>query len=194
MTTIRIDDSSMMKQTLRTFSRRAPAWAAVALALSTAVLLQGCMTRSQLSDDGMHDKLNFPGPDAATWVHNGTFPLVESLRKLRPGMTKNQIAALIGRPQYSEGFFGVREWDYRLNVTNEAGAPQFVCQLKVIFNSREEARNYYRKCGDNIETLLDGKWRKYEPPVEVFVPAAMAEPEATSTAVAGEPVKVIQIK
>jgi outer membrane protein assembly factor BamE (lipoprotein component of BamABCDE complex) len=184
----------MMKHTLQTVSRRAPAWAALAAMLSAAALLQGCGSLSQISDDGMHDKLVFPAADAATWAHKGSYPLVESLRKLRPGMTKSQISALIGRPQYSEGFFGVREWDYRLNVTNEAGAPQFVCQLKVIFNSREEARNYYRKCGDNVETLLDGKWRKYEPPVEVIVPVAVAEPEATTTAVADSAVKVDQLK
>lgn len=187
----------MTKKTVRTLSRRAPVWMALAATLSAAALMQGCATRSQLSDDGMHDKLDFPTADSSTWTRNGSFPLVEALRKLKPGMTKDQVAALMGRPQYQEGFFGVREWDYRLNVTNEAGAPQFACQLKVLFNSHSEARNYYRKCGDNVETLLDGKWRKYEPPVEVIVPAAANSQDsvvATTAAVTEQPTVTQQLK
>lgn len=187
----------MTKEIFRPLSRRTPVWMALAVALSATVLVQGCATRSQLSDDGMHDKLDFPAADSSTWTRNGSFPLVEALRKLKPGMTKDQIATLMGRPQYREGFFGVREWDYRLNVTNEAGAPQFVCQLKVVFSSRNEARNYYRKCGENVETLLDGKWRKYEPPVEVTVPAAATSRDgvaATAAAVTGEPIATERLK
>jgi outer membrane protein assembly factor BamE (lipoprotein component of BamABCDE complex) len=171
---------------------------ALAAALSAAALMQGCGTRSQLSDDGMHDKLVFPTADSSSWTRTGTFPLVEALRKLKPGMTKDQVSALIGRPQYQEGFFGVREWDYRVNVTNEAGAPQFVCQLKVLFNSHKEARNYYRKCGDNIETLIDGKWHKYEPPVEVLMSTAPRSRDdsvvVTATAVTSEPVTSENLK
>jgi outer membrane protein assembly factor BamE (lipoprotein component of BamABCDE complex) len=187
----------MTKETVRTRSRRAPVWVTLAAALSAAALMQGCATRSHLSDDGMNDKLVFPAADSSTWTHNGTFPLVEALRKLRPGMTKDQVAGLLGRPHYSEGFFLVREWDYRLNVTNEAGAPQFACQLKVLFNSHNEARGYYRKCGDNVETLADGKWRKYEPPVEVHSRGDDVEPVATTAAavnaVSSEAVKTAQI-
>jgi len=36
-----------------------------------------------------------------------------------------------------------------------------VCQLKAVFTSTDEARNFYRKCGDSVETLADGKWQKY---------------------------------
>lgn len=132
----------------------------IAATLSVAALLSGCTTGSQLSSDGSNDKLVFPAPASAST--NGSYPLVEALRKLRPGMTKDQVAALLGRPQFRAGFFGVREWDYLLNVTNEAGAPQMVCQLKPVFTSQGDARNFYRKCGDGVETLVDGKWQKYE--------------------------------
>jgi len=36
-----------------------------------------------------------------------------------------------------------------------------VCQLKAVFTSQDLARNFYRKCGDNVETLADGKWQRY---------------------------------
>ncbi len=145
-----------MNFTLRKPSRALP-FAASPVA---ALLLSGCGTGSRLSSNGSQDQLVFPAVDSAS-SHGGSYPLTEALRKLKPGMNKNQIAALLGRPQFQEGFFGVREWDYVLNVTNEAGAPQMVCQLKAVFTSTDEARNFYRKCGDSVETLADGKWQKY---------------------------------
>jgi outer membrane protein assembly factor BamE (lipoprotein component of BamABCDE complex) len=144
-----------MISTLRTVSR-----ASRAATLTVAALLSGC-AGSQLSSDGSNDKLVFPAPSSASSI-GGSYPLVEALRKLRPGMTKDQVAGLLGRPQFQEGFFAVREWDYLLNVTNDAGVPQMVCQLKTVFTSRGDARNFYRKCGDAVETLVEGKWQKYE--------------------------------
>jgi outer membrane protein assembly factor BamE (lipoprotein component of BamABCDE complex) len=151
-----------MISTLRTASRavsHASRGLPIAATLAIAALLSGC-TGSQLSADGSNDKLVFPAPASA--YSNGSYPLVEALRKLRPGMTKDQVAGLLGRPQFQEGFFGVREWDYLLNVTNDAGVPQMTCQLKTVFTSGGAARNFYRKCGDGVETLVDGKWQKYE--------------------------------
>jgi outer membrane protein assembly factor BamE (lipoprotein component of BamABCDE complex) len=146
-----------MNFTLRKASRALP----IAATLAVAALLSACGTVSQLSHDGSQDKLVFPAIDSGT-PRGGIYPITEALRKLKPGMTKSQIAGLLGRPQFQEGFFGVREWDYVLNVTNDAGAAQMVCQLKAVFTSRDEARNFFRKCGDNVETLTEGKWQKYQ--------------------------------
>ncbi|KQR90126.1 hypothetical protein ASG35_02650 [Burkholderia sp. Leaf177] len=159
-----------MNFTLRKPSRALP----FAAALITAFMLSACGTGSQLAKDGGQDQLVFPAPSSA-W-NAGSYPLTEALRKLKPGMTKDQIAGLLGRPQFSEGFFAVREWDYVLNVTNDAGAPQMVCQLKAVFNSHDEARNFYRKCGDNVETLTGGKWQKY-----VFTPISTEASGPVST-------------
>jgi hypothetical protein len=63
-----------------------------------------------------------------------------------------------------------------LNVTNDAGAPQMVCQLKAVFTSRDEARNFYRKCGDRVETLADGKWQKH-----VVIPVSTQASGSVST-------------
>lgn len=145
-----------MNFTLRKPSRALP----FAATFAVAVLLSGCGTGSHLSTDGSQDQLVFPAVESAS-NSGGSYPLTEALRKLKPGMNKSQIASLLGRPQFQEGFFGVREWDYVLNVTNDAGAPQMVCQLKAVFTSSNEARNFYRKCGDNVETLTSGKWQKY---------------------------------
>jgi outer membrane protein assembly factor BamE (lipoprotein component of BamABCDE complex) len=145
-----------MNFTFRKPSRALP----FAASLVAALLLSGCGTGSRLSSNGSQDELVFPAPESASNM-GGSFPITEALRKLKPGMNKSQVSSLLGRPQFQEGFFGVREWDYVLNVTNDAGAPQMVCQLKAVFGSQDLARNFYRKCGDNVETLADGKWQKY---------------------------------
>ena len=39
-------------------------------------------------------------------------PNIESLRAVGPGVTKDQLYYLLGRPHFREGYAGVREWDY----------------------------------------------------------------------------------
>jgi outer membrane protein assembly factor BamE (lipoprotein component of BamABCDE complex) len=168
-----------MNSTLYSASRAAWRSIPVATAVMTLVLLSGC-TGSQLSSDGKHDKLVFPAASSAS-IRGGSYPLTETLRKLRPGITKDQLAGLLGRPQFQEGFFAVREWDYLLNVTNDTGAPQMVCQLKAVFASSGVVRSFYRKCGDAVETLTDGKWQKYDT-VQTTAKTAMPVIEATSEA------------
>lgn len=147
-----------MNLTLRTASRVLPFVATVVAALT----LSACGTGSRLSSDGINDQLVFPAV-SSSHITGGSYPLTEALRKLKPGMNKDQVAGLLGQPQFQEGFFGVREWDYVLNVTNDAGAPQMTCQLKAVFNANAEARSFYRKCNDSVESLIDGKWQKYQP-------------------------------
>lgn len=169
-----------MKTPFRTASRALP----FAATLVIAGLLSACGTGSQLSSDGSNDQIVFPAISSANPT-GGSYPLTEALRKMKPGMTKDQIAGLLGQPQFNEGFFGVREWDYVLNVTNEAGTPQMVCQLKAVFTSNGHARSYYRKCGDNVESMVDGKWQKYQPvvaSVEVATPLTIESVETPAEA------------
>lgn len=158
-----------MNLNIEVFRRRGATVASISM-LAVALLLGACSTGSHISDDGKSDVIAFR-PAAEARVRGGSYPLTEALRKLKPGMTKDQIAGLLGQPQFNEGFFGVREWDYLVNVTNSEGNPQLVCQLKAVFNGNGAARSFYRKCGGEIEMLRDGKWRKLEQSA-----AATAEP------------------
>jgi outer membrane protein assembly factor BamE (lipoprotein component of BamABCDE complex) len=170
------DLDQQMNFTLRKSSRALPCTATLAAAL----LLAACGTGSRLSTDGANDQLVFPAIESAQPA-GGSYPFTEALRKLKPGMNKGQVAGLLGRPQFQEGFFGVREWDYVLNVTNDAGAPQMVCQLKAVFTAQDTARNFYRKCGDNVESLTDGKWLKYQPTVANVIVATPLTVESVET-------------
>src|SRR3546814_7157598 len=62
----------------------------------------------------------FPDLATATFA-GGTYPNVDNLRAIAPGMTKDQLYDLIGRPHFHEGVFGVREWNYLFNFRDADG-------------------------------------------------------------------------
>ncbi len=115
------------------------AWAAIAL------VSQGCSTiSSHPTDQGTSDHVVFPKADTA-WPKEGTYPNIDNLRLLGPGMTKDQLYALLGRPHFKEGMFGVREWDYLFNFRTGKPAPDDVaqCQMKVLFDKDMLTRSYF---------------------------------------------------
>ena len=55
--------------------------------------------------------------------------IAEQLRRIAPGMTKNQVRELISYPHFSEGLFGPREWNYIFNFRTGKGA-EFEARLR----------------------------------------------------------------
>lgn len=80
----------------------------------------------------------FPDPASAT-LAGGTYPNLDNLRTVSPGMSKDQLYDLIGRPHFGEGVFGVREWDYLFNFGNADGA-RTTCQFKLQFDEAARVR------------------------------------------------------
>jgi len=108
-------------------------WIAAAALAAALGMMQGCMTSvSKLSDDGKSDEIIFPDIQKSAWVKEGTFPNIENLRRIAPGMTKTQLYDLIGPPHFREGMMDVREWDYIFNFRNADGSVE-TCQYKVIY-------------------------------------------------------------
>ncbi|WP_084791991.1 outer membrane protein assembly factor BamE domain-containing protein [Cupriavidus necator] len=111
----------------------------------TATILSGCSTTSSHpTNQGTSANVVFPDK-ASAWPEQGTFPNLDSLRLLQPGMTKDQHYALIGRPHFNEGMADVREWDYLFNFRTGKPAPNDVvqCQMKVLFDTAMASRSYY---------------------------------------------------
>lgn len=75
----------------------------------------------------------FPDLATATFA-GGTYPNVDNLRAIAPGMTKDQLYDLIGRPHFHEGVFGVREWNYLFNFRDADGNAS-ACQYQVRFDA-----------------------------------------------------------
>lgn len=114
-----------------------------ALALGVAlVALQGCATHvsREISPEGVPKEVVFPKIDNA-WLKEGTFPSLEALRAVAPGMTKDQLYDSLGRPHFSEGMGGVREWDYIFNFRSGGGVT--TCQYKAVFDQEYRAQSFY---------------------------------------------------
>ena len=118
----------------------------VALAVAT-MTVTGCMgTRAlshNISDDGHVESagdLVFPRLEDA-WEKDGSFPNLENLSKVRPGIIKDDLYQLIGRPHFDESN-RAREWDYIFKFYTDEGAIK-VCQYKVIFDKEFKGQEFY---------------------------------------------------
>ena len=95
----------------------------------------------------------FPDIDKDATLKEGLFVNLANLRQVAPGMTKEQVYALLGRPHFKEGIGPVREWDYIFNFRNAADPAHVTCQYKVLFDKNLKARNFYwlpASCADNV--------------------------------------------
>ncbi|OCS45120.1 outer membrane protein assembly factor BamE [Ralstonia pickettii] len=97
----------------------------------------------------------FPKPDTAM-TPEGSFPNVDHLRMVGPGMTKGQVYELIGVPHFHESVFRVRVWNYLFHFRS-ADKP-VTCQYQIQFDD------------DNRVT----KTRWADPQCESFAPAKPA--------------------
>ena len=116
----------------------------VGVLLTAATLIAGCGSLSEVSGDGTTDRPVFPKIEDARLDHRqGTYPNAENLSRLRAGMTKDQLYALLGRPHFAEGFSAI-EWDYLLHMpASQAGAEPRLCQFKVLFDRDRIARSFH---------------------------------------------------
>lgn len=116
----------------------------VAYAVSAAalVLLSACAGGlSKVDQHGKTDQPVFPQLDKARMdLHEGTVADWSVVPLLRPGLSRDQLYQLLGRPHFSEGF-RVREWDYVLYL-GEKGKND-PCQLKVLFDKDLRAQSYH---------------------------------------------------
>lgn len=120
-------------------------------ALTCAVgLISACGTVSEVDGDGKTQEPIFPAATSAS-MPEGYYVNRENLGNIRPGMTKKQIRELIGHPQFNEGMFGVREWDYLFKFREPEGQPDKVCQFKVLFDKDTLAQSFYFLPADCME-------------------------------------------
>ncbi len=84
--------------------------------------------------------IEFKEPSKA-WRDEGIFPNLESIAKMQPGLTKQEVYTAFGKPHFSEGFFGVRQWDYifKFNV----GSQIEVCQYQIRYGANSTLTNSF---------------------------------------------------
>ncbi|MFA7532611.1 MAG: OmpA family protein [Castellaniella sp.] len=116
-------------------------------AVVSALVLAGCGSLSKVDGQGHTDQPVFPDITNVNF-DAGSFPNVDNLRVIRPGMTRDQLYNLIGRPHFSEGF-KVREWDYLFHFDMAQGA--LSCQYKILFDKQRIAQSFHwqpAECAD----------------------------------------------
>lgn len=148
----------------------------VVASLVTVLLTSGCsMFRSSESPrpaaaNVNSDAVQFPPKSAAT-LKEGTFANVDNLRQMIPGLTKTQVYDLLGPPHFSEGLFGVRQWDYIFNFRTGKGNEYLVCQYQIKYTQEMKTDTGAwdkRECADVI----------YPRPAPVVVPPPPPPPPA----------------
>jgi outer membrane protein OmpA-like peptidoglycan-associated protein len=68
-----------------------------------------------------------------SYLKTGDFVGPDHVRRVRPGLNKDQVRLELGNPHFSEGIFGVSEWDYAFNFYTGKGNDHVTCQMKVRF-------------------------------------------------------------
>lgn len=128
----------------------------IATSLVLALAACGNVSHRVANDGGSATELVWPSPDSTTPMHKGgTFPNLDNLRLVRAGLNKQQVSDLIGYPHFSEGVWGVREWNYLFNFRQPDTGEVTVCQFKVLFDEGKLARSFYWKpesCAALLET------------------------------------------
>lgn len=111
----------------------------VAAALTMALLTGGCSMFKRSAQEpaqpaaAQQSAVQFPQRTQAS-LKEGTFPNVDNLRQMIPGLSKTQVYELIGPPHFREGVFAVRQWDYIFNFRTGRGNEFLVCQYQIKFN------------------------------------------------------------
>jgi len=127
---------------------------ALLASMGVAVVLAGCGTRHvsrDISPQGTAGEVVFPSVDKIV-LKEGTFPNVTSLRAVGPGVTKDQLYYLLGRPHFREGYAGVREWDYLFHFRKDGKI--ITCQYKAIFDENYRAQSFHwapESCADVLQ-------------------------------------------
>lgn len=76
----------------------------------------------------------FP-PLERSYLKTGDFIGPDHVRRITHGLTKDQVRLELGNPHFSEGLFGVKEWDYAFNFYTGKGSDYVTCQFKVRFDA-----------------------------------------------------------
>lgn len=131
------------------------------LSTVAAATLAACGNLSNVTDEGTSDNLVWPKIEQSRFNHDGSqfgsWPNWDNVRMVERGMNKDQLYNLLGRPHFSEGLYGVREWDYAFNY-RENGEHK-ICQYKILFDKNMNAQNFYwfpNGCNGNSSFSLSG--------------------------------------
>ena len=108
--------------------------------LLAAIIATSCAMASAATPDAqvLGSVGDVPFPDKArSHLSGGDFVNVDNLRQMRAGLSKGQVRLLLGNPHFSEGIFGVDEWNYVFNFRTGEGDAYITCQYQVRYDKQD---------------------------------------------------------
>jgi OmpA-OmpF porin, OOP family len=156
----------------------------------SALILTGCASQKAINvaeDNSVtNQNITFPDP-SRSWVSEGDFVNLENLRKVVPGLTKDQLYYLINRPHFTEGLFGVDKWNYLFNFRTGVNNEYVTCQYQIHFDkNRQVTSTYWKEPG--CARFLEPKQEVVREVVREVVkePVAMEAPPIQRFTIAGD--------
>lgn len=131
-----------------------------------------CIGTAALAQPAPAANVSFPALDDS-YLKTGDFIGPDHVKRIKPGLSKDQVRLELGNPHFNEGIFGVSEWDYAFNFYTGDGGAYVICQFKVKF---DQSANDYRVASTHWKT--PGCERYLNPVVSVAAPVAAPMPPA----------------
>ena len=84
----------------------------------------------------MEESVSFP-EIAESYLKEGAFVDPNAVKRVKVGLTKDQVRLLLGNPHFHEGIFNVKTWNYIFNFYTSNSGEYTTCQYQVQFDSKK---------------------------------------------------------
>lgn len=109
------------------------------------MIVLACASYSALAESV--EDTNFPTLDSS-YLKTGDFVGPDHVKRITPGLNKDQVRLQLGNPHFSEGIFNVREWNYAFNFYTGKNSEYVTCQYKVKFDGGNRVVSTHWKNSD----------------------------------------------